>query len=95
MELVRELAAVGGVLTLLVATLWLLRRRGFAGLLPVQRTAAKRLECLERLSLGPQHTLHLVRMGDTALLLASTPAGCALVQSLPCSDIERSREVGR
>jgi flagellar biosynthetic protein FliO len=88
MEFVQELAAVGGVLALLAATLWWLRRRGFAAILPRKRSAGRRLECLERLSLGPQHTLHLVRVGDTALLLASTPAGCALVQSLPCWDVD-------
>jgi flagellar biosynthetic protein FliO len=92
MEFVQELAAVGAVLALLAATLWWLRRRGFAALVPMKRTAGRRLECLERLSLGPQHTLHLVRVGDTALLLASTPAGCALVQSLPSSGVEGSRE---
>jgi flagellar biosynthetic protein FliO len=92
MEFVQELAAVGAVLALLAATLWWLRRRGFAALVPMKRTAGRRLECLERLSLGPQHTLHLVRVGDTALLLASTPSGCALVQSLPSSGVEGSRE---
>jgi flagellar biosynthetic protein FliO len=95
MEFVQELAAVGAVLALLTATLWWLRRRGFAAILPTRRAPARRLECLERLSLGPQHTLHLVRVGDTALLLASTPAGCALVQSLPLADVAASREAVR
>jgi flagellar biosynthetic protein FliO len=95
MEFVQELAAVGAVLTLLAATLWWLRRRGFAALMPMKRTPGRRLECLERLSLGPQHTLHLVRVGDTALLLASTPSGCALVQSLPRRDVEGSLEPAR
>ena len=95
MEFVQELAAVGAVLSLLAGTLWVLRRRGFASILPTKRSAGRRLECLERLSLGPQHTLHLVRVGDTALLLASTPAGCALVQSLPRRDVEAPGEAGR
>ena len=95
MEFVQEMAAVGSVLALLGATLWWLRRRGFAGSLPMKRMAGRRIECLERLSLGPQHTLHLVRVGDTALLLASTPAGCALVQSLPCREMEERREAVR
>ena len=82
MELVQQLAAVGTVLALLSGTLWWLRRRGFAGVLPLKRPGGRRLECLERLPLGPQHTLHLVRVDDTALLLASTPAGCALIQSV-------------
>jgi flagellar biogenesis protein FliO len=95
MEFVQELAAVGGVLALLTATLWWMRRRGFAAVLPMKKSAGRRLQCLERLSLGPQHTLHLVRLGDTALLLASTPAGCALVQSLPCREVEVPGEVAR
>jgi len=95
MEFVQELAAVGAVLAVLGVTLWWLRRRGFAALVPRKRAAGRRLECLERLSLGPQHTLHLVRVGDTAVLLASTPAGCALIQSLPCPGVETSREAAR
>jgi len=95
MEFAQEFAAVGAVLALLAVTLWWLRRRGFAALVPMKRNAGRRLECLERLSLGPQHTLHLVRVGDTAVLLASTPSGCALVQSLPSRDVEGPREAVR
>ena len=87
MDVIWQMAAVAGVLTMLAATLWWLRRRGFAGVLPARR-AGRKLECLERLPLGPQHTLHLVRLGGTALLVASSPGGCALVQSFPCSEIE-------
>ncbi|HTS26742.1 MAG TPA: flagellar biosynthetic protein FliO [Bryobacteraceae bacterium] len=93
MDFAQDLGAVGVVLALLSGTLWWLRRRGFAAVVPMKRTAARRLECIERLSLGPQHTLHLVRVGDRALfLLASTPAGCALVSSLPSGDAEALRE---
>ncbi|HEX3746440.1 MAG TPA: flagellar biosynthetic protein FliO [Bryobacteraceae bacterium] len=80
-----QMAAVVGVLTLLGLTLWFLRRRGFAGRLPLKVKTARRLECLERLPLGPQHTLHLIRLGDTSLLVASSPSGCSLVQSFPDS----------
>jgi flagellar biosynthetic protein FliO len=78
-----QMAAVAGVLTLLALTLWFLRKRGLAGVLPAGRKPARRLECLERLSLGPHHTLHLVRMGETSLLVASSPGGCSLLQSNP------------
>jgi flagellar biogenesis protein FliO len=40
------------------------------------------MECLERLPLGPQHTLLLVRVGETELLLASSPSGCSLIETL-------------
>jgi flagellar biogenesis protein FliO len=76
-----QIAAVVGVLTLLLLTLWFLRRRGIAGLLPARAKPARRLECLERLPLGPHHTLHLIRLGETSLLVASSPGGCSLVQS--------------
>jgi len=89
MEVLQQAAAVATVLGLLGATLWWLRRRGLAGI-PLSRKPQRRLECLERLPLGPQHTLHLVRVGDTALLLASSPAGCALVQSLSSRQLEGS-----
>ena len=95
MEFAQQLAAVGAVLALLAATLWWLRRRGFSAALSTKVPAGRRLERLERLSLGPQHTLHLVRVGDMALLLASTPAGCALVQSLPCREMEGTGGVPR
>ncbi|SPE39821.1 conserved hypothetical protein [Candidatus Sulfopaludibacter sp. SbA3] len=90
MEVLQQIAAVAGVLTLLWGTLWWLRRRGFAGVRPGKKAGGRRLECIERLSLGPHQTLHLVRVGDTALLLASSPAGCSLVTSLPCREIPGS-----
>ena len=92
MDFVQQTAAAGAVLALLSATLWWLRRKGFAGVLPVRKAAGRRLECLERLPLGPQHTLHLVRLGQTALLLASTPSGCTLVQSVSRREIEDPQE---
>jgi flagellar biogenesis protein FliO len=95
MDGIGQVAAVAGVLTLLVGTLWWLRRRGFAGVLPPARRTGRRLECLERLPLGPQHTLHLVRLGETVLLVASSPGGCALVRSLPSSAVEDRREAAR
>ena len=84
-----QLAAVAGVLTLLGLTLGFLRRRGLAGLTIARNKPARQLECLERLPLGPHHTLHLVRMGETALLVASSPGGCSLVQSVPPETLER------
>jgi flagellar biogenesis protein FliO len=78
-----QMAAVGGVLTLLALTLLFLRRRGIAGIRPARKGTARRLECLERLALGPHHTLHLVRMGDRSLLVASSPGGCSLVETFP------------
>ena len=95
MEIVQELAAIGGVLALLAATLWWLRKPGFAAIGSTRRNSGRKLECLERLSLGPRQTLHLVRMGDRALLLASTPAGCSLLERMAYQELEAPREAFR
>jgi flagellar biogenesis protein FliO len=95
MDMTQQIAAVAGVLFLLVATLWWLRRRGFAGVRVGRRPARRRLECLERLPLSPQHTLHLVRLGDAALLVASSPAGCSLIGNFSSGQIEGPREATR
>ena len=91
MEAIQQMAAVAVVLLLLGATLWVLRRRGFAGLALGNKSAGRRIECLERLPLGPHHTLHLVRVGETELLLALSPSGCSLVETCarPTAEVQR------
>jgi flagellar biogenesis protein FliO len=95
METIQQTGAVVLVLTLLPLTLWWLRRRGLAGMaggLPLVRKANPRhLESLERLPLGPQHTLHLVRLGGAALLISASPAGCALLHRTEWREIENTR----
>ena len=91
MEVIRQMAAVTVVLLLLGATLWVLRRRGFSGVAPGRKSGGRRMECLERLPLGPQHTLHLVRVGETELLLALSPNGCALVETFARPTAEAGR----
>jgi flagellar biogenesis protein FliO len=95
MDVLQQIAAVTVVLALLAATLWRLRRRGFAGLPLVRKPAGRRLEHLERLPLSPQHTLHLVRLGDRALVVASSPAGCALLERLSPGEIDGPGEAAR
>lgn len=76
----QQLLAVGAVLALLGAALWWLRRRGYAA--ASVAGGGRRIERLERLALSPQHTLHLVRVGRAVVLLACSPAGCAIVREL-------------
>lgn len=82
MEFSQQALAVAVVLGLMCAFLWYVRRRGWA-VGGVRSRADRRLEVLERLALGPHHMLHLVRIGDEALLVASSPAGCTLLERLP------------
>jgi flagellar biogenesis protein FliO len=88
MEVIQQTGAVALVLTLLLLTLWWLRRRGVAGVTLGRKAAARRLESLERLSLGPQQTLHLVRLGSSALLISSSPAGCALIHRAGLQEVD-------
>jgi flagellar biogenesis protein FliO len=88
------MGAVALVLALLLLTLWWLRKRGLAGMagsLPLLRKSnARHLESLERLPLGPHHTLHLLRLGGSALLVSASPAGCALVHRAEWREIENT-----
>ena len=87
-----QIAAVSFVLALLGGTLWWLRRRGFAVASLGRRGVRRRLECIDRVALGPQQSLHLVRFEGRALLVASSPAGCRLLES---ADWKEPAEVSR
>jgi len=88
METIREMAGLAAVLALLGAAWWLLHRRGGTAL----AAGGRRLERLERLPLSPQHTLHLIRLGERILLVASSPGGCAVLESQARDNSERHRE---
>lgn len=79
-----QMLAVALVAALLAGTLLWLRRKGFGGtagkLLGIRRP--RRLEMLDRLSLTPQHSLHLVRLGNRTLLLGRSPSGLALLDTV-------------
>jgi flagellar biosynthetic protein FliO len=86
MEAIEQTMAVAGVLALLLGALWWLRRRGLASPAFPGRRAARRLQTLERAALGPGQFLHLVRIEDRILLLASSPAGCVLIERVAAAD---------
>jgi flagellar biosynthetic protein FliO len=88
MEAIRQTGAVAAVLALLLLTLWWLRRRGLTGVTLGRKTSVRRLETLERLPLGPQHALHLVRLGGSALLISSSAAGCSLIHRTAWQEID-------
>ena len=79
-----QTVAVFLVLSLLVGTLWLLRRRG---LVTVNTIVTKRLskqklmQVMERVPLTPHHSLHLVRIQDRVILIGVSPSGCQQIDS--------------
>jgi hypothetical protein len=50
---------------------------------------------VERVALGPQHALHLVRLGERGLLLSSSPSGCALIETFPWRETRGEAEAAR
>jgi flagellar biogenesis protein FliO len=93
MEAMRQVWAVSAVLALLAASLWWLRRKGLARFRP--RGARKRtILAVERLTLGPQHALHLVRLAGRGLLVGTSPAGCAVLESFEWSSLESRPPAG-
>jgi flagellar biogenesis protein FliO len=83
MNWTEQMLAVALVAALLAGTLVWLRRRGFLGTAAngLRLRRPRRLEMLDRLSLTPQHSLHLVRLGNRTILLGRSPSGLALLDT--------------
>jgi len=80
----RQFGGIALTLVLLAVALWWLRRRG---LTQWRAGRATHLEVLESKGLGPGHTLHLVRVADRVLALATHAAGCTLLEARPSSEL--------
>jgi len=93
MEPIRQVLAVSAVLSLLAACLWWLRRKGL-----VRQGAGgprkRALQSVERLTLGPQHSLHLVRLAGRGLLVGTSPAGCAVLENFEWTRLESRPAAG-
>lgn len=102
MESFQQFAAVIGVLGLLLAALWWLKQRGYASgsafaggrLIGRFRSSSgnRTMQAIERLPLSATHSLHLVRVADRAILIATSPAGCQVVESHPWERMRRVPE---
>ena len=83
MEAIQQTLAVFCVLALLGGTLYWLRRKGLAqfNVKGMGRSTGRRMQTIERLSLSPQHSLHLVTVDGRTVLIAVSPGGCAVVET--------------
>ncbi|MEI9977195.1 MAG: flagellar biosynthetic protein FliO [Ignavibacteriota bacterium] len=89
MEGFQQILGVMVVFGLLAATLWWARRRGLAQVPALaQRRKVRILQIVDRVSLAPAHSLHLIRMADRAILLTVSPSGCQVLESSPWASIE-------
>ncbi len=81
MEVIQQTLVVIFVLGLLGAAIYWLRAQGIARFngKGVGRGGARRMQTIERLPLGPQHSLHLVNVSGRVLLIAVSPGGCSLL----------------
>ena len=88
MDAVRQLTAIGLTLLLLSGLLWWLRRKGFAQWR--NSRPGRLMEVIESRTLAPGHTLHLVRVADRVLALATHSGGCTLLEARPWSEVRQS-----
>jgi hypothetical protein len=88
MESLQQTLGVLVVFGLLGATLWWLRRRGLAHFSGIaRRRKGGILQSVECLPLSAGNVLHLVRIADRAILIASSPTGCRVVERGPWAQI--------
>ncbi len=84
MDTFQPVLAVLFVLGLLGGGLYCLRAKGLARFngKGFGRQGTKQMQAIERLSLTPHHSLHLVNVGDRTLLVAVSPGGCTVVDRI-------------
>ena len=83
MQLTEQIGMVLLVFALLGGLLWISKRRGLAAFNIGARRGGngRRMEVLERVPLTPQHALHLVRVADRTVLIATAPSSCTVLDA--------------
>jgi flagellar biosynthetic protein FliO len=96
-----QIIAIIAVLALLLTVLWLLRQKGLARMnlaFGKRFGSSKYMEVVERLSLTPHHSLHLVRFDNRTVVVGVSPSGCTRIAVLRSSDpagkLEGRHELG-
>jgi flagellar biogenesis protein FliO len=95
MDAMQPVLAVLFVLGLLGGALYFLRAKGLARFngKGFARPGGRQMQALERLTLTPHHSLHLVSVDGRTLLVAVSPGGCTVVDTVaPPVLAENTRE---
>ena len=97
MQLTEQIGMVLLVFALLGGLLWFSKKRGLAAFSLSGRRggSGKRLEVLERVPLTPQHALHLVRVADRTVLIATAPSSCTLLDAPVTLEPSSSSNISR
>jgi len=65
---------------LAVAFFWL-RKKGFVQAAATLQRRSSTMRVIERVHLTPQHSLHLVNLGNRTILVAASPSNCQILES--------------
>ena len=79
-ELIRQLSLILLVLIALAASITILKKRGSSMKWPALKRSPRRLEVVERVVLSPQANLVLVRLDQREILIATSAAGCSVLE---------------
>jgi flagellar biogenesis protein FliO len=80
MDILKQSLAIMFVFALLSVALWILRKRGNIRIgFSRDRAAHGVLESRGKLALGPQHSIHVLRIGERDMVVAAHPAGVTLL----------------
>lgn len=79
MELLQQGFALVFVFGLLGVALWFVKTRQSPNL---RLRGEKKMQLVERVSLTPQHSLCLVKVGERVIMIATAPTSCQLIQTL-------------
>ena len=82
MEALEQFLAVALVLGLLLFALWAMRGKSRFGQVSLRRKSGGSLRSIDRLALSAQHSLHLVRIGKTTLLIGVAPGSVNLIREV-------------
>jgi flagellar biogenesis protein FliO len=84
-DILQPVTVAAVVLSLLGGLLYALRKRGMAALpsFTVKHNAARQMKVVERMPLSAQHALHLVRVGEKVILVATAPGSCRILDTVP------------
>ncbi len=86
----RQFGGIALTLALLAGALWWLKRKGVT---QWRSGRSAHLEVIESRGLGPGHAVHLVRVGDRIMALATYGGGCTLLEARPLTELRDAREV--